>query len=121
MKPDRPDLAPWQERLLRLNLRQTRALILGAGICIWMGLFPPWEKQFMGPMGNPYVQQAGFDFILSPPDVYQNEYYMGSTVNWTRLFILWAITGALTLLYVWRFRDHLHDEPPTRIRMDPYR
>ena len=101
---------------MRLNVRQTRALICGAVVFLWMGLFPPWEQLFMGPLGNPYVRQAGFDFILSPPDAFQNEYYLGATVNWTRLFILWAIVGALTVTYVWRFRDNLHDETPPRLR-----
>ena len=121
MRPEKPELAPWQERLLRLNVRQTRALMLGVGIFIWMGLFPPWEQQFMNELGDPFVRPAGFNFILSPPDVTGHPNYRGSTVNWTQLLIQWFIVGSATLVYVWRFRDHLHDEHPPRIRMDPYR
>jgi hypothetical protein len=44
---------------------------------------------------------------------------MGSTVNWTQLFVQWLIVIAVTLGYVWRFRDSLGDPMPPRPRNRP--
>ena len=115
MKPQRPGLAPWQERLLRLNPRQTWALLMGTFIFLWMGLFPPWEQMFTNELGAWYDRPAGFNWILSPPDLYQTPNYHGATVNWTQLFIQWAVVGGVTLACVWGLRDRLHDGlPPLR-------
>lgn len=119
MKPDRPDIAPWQERLLTLNRRQTIALVAGIYCFIMMGLFPPWEQLFVNELGYWYDRPAGFNFVLSPPDLYNTPNYLGATVNWTQLFIQWILTAAIAMGVVWRFRDNLHDELVPRPRHRP--
>lgn len=119
MKPDRPDIAPWQERLLTLNRRQTRALLTGVLAFVLMGLFPPWEQLYINELGGWYDRPAGVHFILAPPDQFHLSNYLGATVNWTQLFIQWFLVGGLTLAYVWRFRDNLGDALPPRPRHRP--
>jgi hypothetical protein len=128
VKPDRPDIAPWQVRLLTMNRRQTRVLVTGIFGCILMGLFPPWEQSFVNDLGHWYDRPAGVGFILDPPDVWpgvsaqdslNDPNYLGATVNWTRLFIQWIIAGTVTLVYVWRFRDNLQDVVAPRPRHRP--
>lgn len=119
MKPDRPELAPWQERLLTLNRRQTRAMLTGIFVCILMGLFPPWEQLYVNELGGWWDRPAGTSFILSPPEEHSMPNYMGATVNWTQLVVQWLVTGVITLGYMWRFRDSLGDPAPLRPRHRP--
>ncbi len=119
MRPDRPDLAPWQERLLTLNRRQTRALVMGIVGFILMGLFPPWEHMYINELGAWYDRPAGFHFILSPPEQFYLSTYMGCTVNWTQMFVQWVLVVGVTMAYVWRFRDSLGDPLTPRPRNRP--
>lgn len=119
MKPAPPDIAPWQVRLLTLNRRQIRALITGIFGSMIMGLFPPWEQLFINELGHWYDRPAGFNFILSPPDLFSTPNYLGATLNWTQLFIQWMAAAVVTMVYVWRFRDNLQDVIAPRPRHRP--
>jgi hypothetical protein len=105
-------MAPWQERLLLLNRRQTRALLFGLFMFVFMGLYPPWEHMFMNEVGGWFDRPAGFHWILTPPDLYNTPTYMGATVNWTQLFIQWGVVGVITLIFIWGLKDRLQDDLP---------
>ena len=102
----------WQERLLMLNRRQARALFFGVMAFIFMGLFPPWEYTYMNPAGKWYDRDAGFYSVLMPPEVKNDTTFMYATVNWTQLFIQWAVAGGLTLAFLWGLKDRLPHELP---------
>ena len=109
MKPVKPPLAPWQERLLLLNRRQTRALVFGALAFVLMGLYPPWERGYVNEVGHWFDRPAGFHWILTPPDIYNVPNYLGATVDWTMLFIQWAVVGGITVAFLWGLRDRQLD------------
>ena len=86
---------------------------------ILMGLFPPWEHMYINELGGWKDRPAGFHFILSPPEQNYLATYMGSTVDWTQMFIQWFVVVGVTPAYVWRFRDSLGDPLTPRPRNRP--
>ena len=95
-----------------LNRRQARALFFGILACVFMGLFPPWEYSYMNPLGGWFDRPAGFYSIMLPPEIKNDPTFMGSTVNWTQLFIQWAVVGIITLVFTWGLKDRLQNEIP---------
>lgn len=105
MKPEMPGPTPLQSRLLRLNRRQTNTLITGVFLLLMVTLYPPWVHVFGNEMGARREVPAGFHSLMMPPEIRGNIWWRGASIDWTLLFIEWAVTIAVVGVFIYGFRD----------------
>ena len=111
MNPRRNAPSRLQAALLRLNRRQTNALLFGLLVLLVIMLYPPWEHHFRNEVGGIRREPAGFDFISNPPQRVSDGTWAGAHIRW----LLWgteiALICGLTAAFIGGFRDR---NPQTR-------
>ena len=105
MNPSGPQISRLQEWALRLNRRQTRALLFGIIICLVFALRPYWYFLRTNEVGGRTRVPAGFCFISNPP-VYGSEVvHAESHIDWLVFIIIEAVCIGVTVGFVGAMRD----------------
>lgn len=92
MYPEGPRISRLQQWALRLNRRQTRALIFAIAVFLLIGINPPWYFVHENEFGGVKKEFAGFYSIALPPSR-GGEYTMRTEarIDWITLGIIEAI------------------------------
>ena len=84
---------------MSINPIQKKIIMVGIGIIILMGLFPPWTNTFH--YKTAYSKKpAGYAFILTPPKKRAQSIAYGIELDVTRLIVQWMIIFMATGLVV---------------------
>lgn len=117
MKQRRNAPSRLQVALLRLNRRQTNALLFGLLVLLVIMLYPPWEHHFRNEVGGIRREPAGFEFISGPPPRTRDVSWAGAHIRWLLWGVEITLAGGLTAAFVYGFRDR---NPLTRKLMRRY-
>ena len=80
--------------MVKFNKAQKRVLLIALGIFVLLNFFPPW-KTYTNPPEYTLSESLGYSFILSPPvSPFSYEAYV--VMDYTRLFVQWAILILIT-------------------------
>ena len=80
-----------------MNKKQKVAILVGVGIIVLMGLFPPWC--WNTPRDGQYIHRSGeYDLLFSGSD-YSGQ--RGDEIDVTRLVIQWIVVAIATAGIVW--------------------
>ena len=116
-----------------IRKRQKATILIGVGIIVFMGLFPPWYYHALyyrdfydRPFQAAAMLPAGYGFLFSPPDPpdwmddfeydkYKGDYKgvggqryhksSGPCIDISRLLIQWAVIGIATAAIVFALKD----------------
>ena len=86
----------WMVNLLRLNRRQTSALITGILVFVVFGFFPPWNHVYVNELGGRRVVHAGHGGVMAPPSPMSTYNYYATNIDVVRLLILWVVVAGVT-------------------------
>ncbi len=86
-----------------LNWKQTVALWVGIGICVVMGLIPPWKITFHAQRYT-VERPVGYGFLLLPPCEGRGTCNVG--LDFSRLLLQWMLVGLVVggLVLTWKER-----------------
>ena len=82
--------------LLKLNRRQTRALVAGVIAIVLIGFYPPWYHEYQNEVGGRRTVSAGFGSLTSPPVSLSPDNYRATHVDLVVLLTEWVIATAIT-------------------------
>lgn len=100
-----PEMSRLQQWALRLNRRQTHALIGGIALFFLAGLVPSWRIVRYNELGGYTTEFAGFHFISEPPEPPNMMYRVETRVNWGVLLITEIACIGLSAAAVRLMRD----------------
>ncbi len=104
MHPPAPKISRLQEWALRLNRRQTRALLLGVVISVLFAVNPYWYVIRDNGVGGRTRVPAGFHFVASPPTS-DDLFHIEAHIDWIVFAIIEAVCIGLTIGFVSGLRD----------------
>ena len=105
MIPEGPKIGRLQAWAIRLNRRQTRALAMGAMMCILFAMYPSWYFLSTNEVGGKTRRAAGFNFIGAPP-VYGGDYFRAEArIDWLMSGLVEAVCIGITAGFVAGMRD----------------
>lgn len=105
MNPPAPKIGRLERWALRLNRRQTRALLLGLLGCLIVGMNPPWDFHLENELGGVRKVSAGFHFAGSPPYYGGTMFRTEAHVNWPILLLIEAVCLGVTIALILGLRD----------------
>lgn len=105
MKPHEQQMSRLQAWALKLNRRQTRALVFGLALCAVAGLYPYWYFVRTNELGGVSRDPAGFYFIGDPPKYLSTVFSAEARVDWGVLFVIELVCCAITAVTIYGLRD----------------
>lgn len=105
MRPPPPKISRLQLWALRLNRRQTRALVGGVLLCLFFAIRPYWYFQITNEVGGSRREPGEFAFVSSPPLYHSNFIRAEARIHWGIFAVSELICAAVTAAFMAALRD----------------
>lgn len=102
-----------QEWALRLNRRQTRALVSGILACLFFAMRPYWYFIVKNEVGGTKYVPGEFAFVSTPPTYYSEFVHSEAHIHWAIFAIVELLCIGLTVVAVAILRDKNNEASAT--------